>query len=138
MKKIMLFVALIVLTACNGDEEPAGVFAYKDTYIGDASNVRAIVEELEGAEAFVQMELYTEREPYGVELQYETLSEDEALYNATYLFTLVQNVAWVHFTIGEQAYELTRQQLQDIYDIDLRNIHDEQMLQEHMNRIQAQ
>lgn len=132
---MMLLIAVFVLVACNGDEEPAGVFAYKDTYIGDASQVRAIVEELAGAEQFVQLELYTEYEPYGLQLQYDQLSEADALHNATYLFTLVQNVDWVHFTIGEQAYELTRQQLNELYDIDLRNIHDEQMLKERMNKI---
>ncbi|MBS7344202.1 MAG: DUF4825 domain-containing protein [Caryophanon sp.] len=136
MKKIVYMMLIACFVSACSSEQQDGIFAYKDAYIGDASSVNAIVQQLDGAEHFMQMELYTDAEPYGMQLYYEELSEAEMLTNATYIFTLVQNVDWVHYTIGEQGYELTRQQLEDIYEVDLRNIHDEALLQQQIEDAQ--
>lgn len=136
MKKIIYAMTLTcMLAACSGEEE-AGIFAQKDAYIGDAAAVGSIVKQLDGADQFMQMELYTDVEPYGVQLYYDQLSEKDMLRNATYMFTLIQNVDWVHYTVGEEGYELTRAQLEDMYQIDLRNVHDEEVLEEHIENAQ--
>ena len=128
---------MLLLVACS-EQEQQGVFAYKNTYIGDASAVRAVVEQVDGAAHFIQMELYTDLEPYGLQLYYEELTEAQMLANGTYLFSLIQNVDWVHYTVGEQAYELSREQINDTYGIDVRNIHDEAALRKLIEQLQKQ
>lgn len=134
---ILLGAMLLLLVACS-EQEQQGVFSYKNTYIGDASSVRAVVEQVDGAAHFIQMELYTDMEPYGVQLHYDELTEEQMLTNGTYLFSLIQNVDWVHYTVGEQAYELSREQINDTYGIDVRNIHDEAALRELIEQLQKQ
>ncbi|OCS87808.1 hypothetical protein A6M13_10950 [Caryophanon tenue] len=119
---------ILLLVACS-DEQQQGVFLYKNAYIGDASAVSAIVEQLENSEQFMQMELFTTAKPYAVNLQYAHISEQQAMRNATYIFTLVQNVDVVQFTFADEQYELTRQEIESVYGLDVRNIHDEQKLQ---------
>lgn len=130
MKKWGMIVGImLLLTACSEPEEQ-GVFQYKNAYVGDNSAVSNIVAELENSEQFMGLELYTVEEPYGIILQYEGISEEQALTNATYLFALVQNVEWVQFTFGEDGYELTRQETEALYGMDIRNIHGEEKLKQ--------
>lgn len=138
MKRMIFLCAMLLFLVACSEQEQQGVFSHKNTYIGDASAVRAIVEQVDGAAQFMQMELYTDMEPYGVQLYYDALTEDEMLANGTYLFSLIQNVDWVHYTVGEQAYELSRDQINDTYGIDVRNIHDEAALRELIEQLQKQ
>ncbi|MEE1132734.1 MAG: DUF4825 domain-containing protein [Caryophanon sp.] len=138
MKRMILLGAMLLLLVACSEQEQQGVFSYKNTYIGDASSVRAVVEQVDGAAHFIQMELYTDMEPYGVQLHYDELTEEQMLTNGTYLFSLIQNVDWVHYTVGEQAYELSREQINDTYGIDVRNIHDEAALRELIEQLQKQ
>ena len=128
MRKWLPFLLIVLLVACS-DEQQQGVFLYKNAYIGDASAVSAIVKQLENNEQFMHMELFTTAKPYAVNLQYAHISEQQAMKNATYIFTLVQNVDVVQFTFADEQYELTRQEIESVYGLDVRNIHDEQKLQ---------
>lgn len=135
MKKWGMIVGImLLLTACSEPEEQ-GVFQYKNAYVGDNSAVSNIVAELENSEQFMGLELYTVEEPYGIILQYEGISEEQALTNASYLFALVQNVEWVQFTFGEDGYELTRQEIEALYGMDIRNIHDEEKLKQEIAEV---
>ena len=41
-----------------------------------------------------------------------------AIYNATFLFALVQNVDWITFNFGNQEYKITKENLQNWYGED--------------------
>lgn len=101
-------------------ENKEALLAYKDTVIGDNSNVTDLV--LKTIPAQVTMEgiaLKTEEEPFGMILRYvldkpenyiiENQLEEKAFYqNALVLFSLVTNVDWIQFDVrtGETVYTL--------------------------------
>jgi len=62
--------------------------------------------------------------------------KETAINNASYLFELIQNAEWVTFHFetadGEENHQITREELQTGYDMDLRKIEDEEELKEHI------
>lgn len=112
---------ILILTACNSNENDFDLFQFKGSYIGGNSAVVNSIINLQGAKHFSGLELHTKDEPYGITVNYDwtesQLDEKETvLNNASYLFTLLQNVEWVSFyfdTEGEvNEYKITREKLQ--------------------------
>lgn len=138
---MLLSTALFVMSACSpllAAEEP-DLFEYEGAAVGNNSAVLNTLNRLPGAEHFTGFELETKQLPYGVTASYDwekaTLSDKEtAAHNATYLFTLIDNVEWVQFDFDTGAdveqYQLTREQLQAWYEVDLTEIDEQEKLEE--------
>ncbi len=108
----------------------------KNAYVGDNSAVGFIMGELpipEGQQTD-GMRLYTTEEPYGVTVRYSTYNnsplnqlqvfqgerEQLVLYNATVMFMLIQNVSWIEFDFIDGPVEITREEVEDVYEMDVR------------------
>ncbi|WP_245719426.1 DUF4825 domain-containing protein [Pelagirhabdus alkalitolerans] len=143
MVKLVLFslLILIFLSGCHSNATATDVdlFQYKNSYVGDNSAVVNTVIHLQGAQHFSGIELKTKEEPYGIVVNYawseSELNEKEvAINNASYLFTLIQNVDWVTFNFemhdGKEVYEMTRENLQERYEKELSEIDNEDELNE--------
>ncbi|MGD7043088.1 DUF4825 domain-containing protein [Jeotgalibacillus proteolyticus] len=128
---IMLF-----LSGCNSSDNNADVdlFQYKGSYVGDNSAVINSVNHLQGAKHFSGVELKTKDEPYGITVNYNWFDsglddKETAINNASYLFTLIQNVDWIKFDFEmvEEVYEykITRENLQELYGIEFSEIDNE-------------
>ncbi|MGM0896774.1 MAG: DUF4825 domain-containing protein [Bacillota bacterium] len=138
---MLLAAALFVMSACSpflAAEEP-DLFEYEGAAVGNNSAVFNTLNRLPGAEHFTGFELETKQQPYGITASYDweqaTSSDKEtAAHNATYLFTLIDNVEWVQFDFdtgaGVEQYRLTREQLQAWYEVDLTEIDEQEKLEE--------
>ncbi|MBP1934540.1 DUF4825 domain-containing protein [Ammoniphilus resinae] len=132
MRLTSYLILLFLLTGCgsnNGVDQD--IFQYKGSYTGDNSAVGNIIHQLPEADFFKQVMLQTEKEPYGMEIQYGDINGDiqsSTINNASYLFALVKNVEWITFEYPNETYTLTRQQLQQWYGKDLSEITNEKDL----------
>lgn len=126
---------LLLLLGCASKESNNDIFQYKDSLVGNNSAVGNIANQLLGAEQLTNFELKTDKEPYGIIFNYDwTESEQKfkemTIYNATFLFALIQNVDWItfHSNIGE--YTITKENLQRWYGKEFRDIEREEELKE--------
>jgi hypothetical protein len=145
MKKMMmsLFFSLMVmffLSGCNSNatNSSGDVFQYKDSFVGDNSAVGNIVNKLPGAENLNDFELRTKEEPYGIILNYNEMESEKefqetVVYNATFLFVLIQNVDLITFHSDDREYTVTKDDLQEWYSIDLNEIQKENELRKLIN-----
>lgn len=113
MKRIsIMIIAMLMATlllGCSMEEKQPfeSLLSYKESYVGDASAVGAIVRELPGSETFNGMALQTGEKPYGITLKYNILagewedinSQNLMMYNAASLFALVHNVDNITFVL---------------------------------------
>ncbi|MFJ5624580.1 DUF4825 domain-containing protein [Peribacillus loiseleuriae] len=136
-----LLLAILIVSGCNiksGNEDSLEIkdayvgdlFKFKDAYVGNASAVGNIVSRLESAEHFKGFELKTGDEPYGIILNYggegsEQNHKETVIYNATFLFALIQNADWITFNFNNQEYTITRENLQNWYGGDFRGLQSE-------------
>ncbi|MGE7835365.1 DUF4825 domain-containing protein [Viridibacillus arvi] len=146
MKQILklssfLLLAALIVSGCNsksGSEEPLEIkfgyvgdlFKFKDTYVGNSSAVGNIVSQLESAEQFKGFELKTDEEPYGIILNYSVEESEQdykgiVIYNATFLFTLIQNADWITFNFANEEYAITKEKLQNWYGEDFTGMQSE-------------
>lgn len=134
---------VLILSGCNSNDTNTNndIFQFKDSFVGDNSAIVNIANQLPGAEFLNGFELKTSEEPYGIILNYDwTESEQEyketVIHNATFLFTLVQNVDWVTFNSDILEYTITKENLQEWYGNELSNIQNEdelrQLIQAHL------
>ncbi|SFH15008.1 protein of unknown function [Desulfotomaculum arcticum] len=107
---------------------------YKSPYIGDASNVSNLLNELPFGEYKNKISLDTEKEPYGLSADYDLTQFHESdmdfiyktiLRNSAVLFSLIENLDTIRYNIkmgnSSYNYEFTRSSLEKIYfDQDLR------------------
>ncbi|SET51074.1 protein of unknown function [Salinibacillus kushneri] len=139
----LLFSLLVMffLSGCHSNSNNTNVdlFQYKGSYVGDNSAVVNSVIHLEGAKHFSGLELKTKEEPYGIIVNYDWMEselndKETAITNASYLFTLIQNVDWItfHFEMvdGMEEYKISREKLQAWYGIELKEIDNENKLKE--------
>ncbi|MFC4713211.1 DUF4825 domain-containing protein [Planococcus dechangensis] len=119
-------------------DEP-DLFRYEGASVGNNSAIVNTVIHLPGTEHFTGIKLETKQQPYGIILAYDwsesSLSHKEtAVYNATYLFTLIDNVDWIQFDFDTgsdmKQYRLTREQLEEWYGVELAGINEEDGLKE--------
>lgn len=139
----MVALLMIFLSGCSSSSnaENVDLFQYKNAYVGDNSAVVNTIIHLQGAEHFSGFELKTKEQPYGIIVTYawegSGLNEKEtAINNASYLFTLIQNLDWVIFNFemvdGLNGYKITREDIQTEYDTNLSTLDSENELKEHI------
>lgn len=138
MKKFILTATFLLfaafsLSACQSLGEEQDIFQWNDSFVGDNNAISSIVFQLPNADSFESIELQTKEKPYEITLHYQEITADNleqeyqytALYNATFLFTLVQNVEKVTFAFVDQSYTLTRAEVEEWYDTELGNLDNE-------------
>lgn len=147
MKKILkllpfLLLLVLIVSGCNSkirDEEPLDIklgytddlFKYKDAYVGDTSAVGNIVSRLKNADQFKGFELKTDKKPYGIVLNYSLEKSEQdykgiVLYNATFLFTLIQNADWITFNFESEEYTITKEKIKNWYGEDFTRMQNEE------------
>lgn len=104
---------------------------HRSKYIGDASNVGSLLGKLPFGNYRKEMSLSTEKEPYGITVNYDFNSLDiskvtiESVLqnNALIMFALIENVEDITFkipaTIGEQEYAYSRNEMQKHFNDNL-------------------
>ncbi|MGN8645303.1 DUF4825 domain-containing protein [Gracilibacillus sp. HCP3S3_G5_1] len=139
MIKFLFFSLLVMLflSGCNSNDTNIknDIFKFKDSFVGDNSAVGNIANQLLGAEQLNGFELKTNEEPYGIILNYDWIESEQeyketVISNATFLFTLVQNVDWITFNSDILQYTITREKLQEWYGKELSEIQNEDELRE--------
>ncbi|ALX47661.1 hypothetical protein AOX59_15190 [Lentibacillus amyloliquefaciens] len=137
MFKFSSFLILIILivSGCSKANGAGDMFKYKDSYVGDNSAVGNIANQLQGAEHLKGFELETKEKPYGVILNYDWSESEQnykkaAVFNATFLFTLVQNADWITFNFDNQEYKITKENLQNWYGEDFSELKNKDDLKE--------
>lgn len=124
-----LLLAILIVSGCNTKKEE-DIFKFKNSYVGDNSAVGSIVNQLQGAEHFKDFELKTKDKPYGIILNYDWSDAKEndketAIYNATFLFALVQNADWITFNFDNHEYKITKESLHSWYGKNLNALESE-------------
>jgi hypothetical protein len=126
---------MLLLSGCNSksSSENTDIFQFKNSFVGDNSAVVNITNQLLGAEHLEGFELKTNEEPYGIIINYnweesEQEYKEAVIYNATFLFTLVQNVDWITFQSNIREYTITKEHLQGGYDKQLKEVQSEEEL----------
>ena len=136
--KFLFFLLLVMflLSGCNSNETNTNdIFQYKNSYVGDNSAVGNIANQLPAAQHFNGFELKTNEEPYGVLFNYDWLEteneyKETVIYNASYVFALVQNLDWITFNFKSTGYTISRETLQEWYGTQLSEIENEVVLTE--------
>ena len=143
MIKILFYslLILLILNGCSSNEvkETEDLFQFKNSYVGDAGAVGNITMKLPkpNGEKISGLELETTEEPYGIIVNYSSTEENEpievnynelALFNATFILSLVQNADWVKFNFVEQELKISREELQNYYGKDIREFNNEEEL----------
>ncbi|ARD46981.1 DUF4825 domain-containing protein [Sporosarcina sp. P37] len=118
-----LLLAILFISGCNTRSADEDVFIFKGSYVGDNSAVGNIVNHLRFAGHFKEFELKTKEEPYGIVLNYdeaetEQHNKETAIYNATFLFALIQNADWIICNFDGEEYKITKEDLQSWYGED--------------------
>lgn len=135
---MMILVLMLILTGCGSNpEKEAGITSIEDvnldilkdhsgTYVGDNSNVQAILQELPGGETIKEIDLSTEMVNVTYGYQEGNLSESDVneywfdgtnvnrknfYYNAIYLTLLVPNAKEYHFTVDEAKVSVSRDKM---------------------------
>lgn len=120
------------------------LFHYKHSVVGNNSAVTNIVKELAHHQELRQITLQTKQTPYGIHLTYKDIEtenieqeiKETVLFNATYLFVLIDNVDRITFTFPDYKYTVTRDQLNHWYGQNLSTIKREQdvkqLIQHHL------
>ncbi|MDI3235148.1 DUF4825 domain-containing protein [Exiguobacterium antarcticum] len=120
------------------------VFHYKHSVVGNNSAVTNIVKELAHHQELRQIALETKQTPYGIHLTYRDIEtgnveqeiKETVLFNATYLFVLVDNVDRITFTFPDYTFTMTRDKLDGWYNTQLSTIKQEsdvkKLLQHHL------
>ena len=135
MKQMLKFLSLsllviLIVSGCNTNNEKEDIFKFKDSLVGDNSAVGNIVNQLQGAEHLKGFELETKEKPYGIILNYDWSESEQnykktAVFNATFLFALVQNAEWITFNFDTQGYKITKENLQNWYGVDFSELKNE-------------
>lgn len=139
---IISLLILFLLNSCHSNNANQNIFERKGSYIGDNSAVGNIVRQLPNGEHLQGFELQTDEKPYGMILTYEGIESSEiekeyketAIYNATFVFALVQNAEWVTFDFEHQEYDITKENLQKWYSVELSDYSNEDELRKLIQR----
>jgi hypothetical protein len=142
---ISLLSLMILLSGCSlNNDSKTDLFQYKNSYVGDNSAVVNIVKKLAHNKELNQISLETNKEPYGITLEYKDLvaknanreMKETVISNSTFIFVLIKNVDWITFKFPDQEFTVTKEKLQDWYNKKLDGIKNEQdlkkLIQEHL------
>ena len=135
MLKLLSYSLLVVSVAsgCNTKTSEEDVFQYKNAYVGDNSAVINIVNHSMQSDRFRGLELKTKETPYGIILNYDGSESEKndkrtVIYNATYLFALIQNAEWITFNFDHQEYKIAKDALIEWYGEDFSTFQSEEEL----------
>ena len=135
MLKLLSCSLLVVSVAsgCNTKTSEEDLFQYKNAYVGDNSAVINIVNRSMQSDNFRGLELKTKETPYGIILNYDGSESEKndkrtVIYNATYLFALIQNAEWITFNFKHQEYKITKNALIEWYGEDFSTFQSEEEL----------
>ena len=122
-----------VASGCNTKTSEEDLFQYKNAYVCDNSAVINIVNNSMQSDNFRGLELKTKETPYGIILNYDGSESEKndkktVIYNATYLFALIQNAEWITFNFDNQEYKITREALIKWYGEDFSTLQSEKEL----------
>ncbi|MGF9945198.1 DUF4825 domain-containing protein [Priestia megaterium] len=148
--KVFFFLILLILvsiTGCSQKEEVTSVNNvdvkklkdHSETYVGDNSNVVAIIEALPGGETFKEIDLHNKTPKIMYGTKEGSLSEDEMLkywfdgkntleknflYNAIYLTILIPNAEGYSFKIDDQKFSVSREEMKQFISKNIQTLPD--------------
>ncbi|PGN67016.1 DUF4825 domain-containing protein [Priestia megaterium] len=143
----LILLILVSITGCSQKEEVTSinnvdVKKLKDhsgTYVGDNSNVVAIIGALPGGETFKEIDLHNKTLKIMYGTKEGSLSEDEILkywfdgkdtleknflYNAIYLTILIPNAGGYSFKIDDQKFSVSRQEMKQFISKNIQTLPD--------------
>ncbi|WP_176583718.1 DUF4825 domain-containing protein [Priestia megaterium] len=130
----LILLILVGITGCSSKEEVTSINTvdvkdlkdHSGTYVGDNSNVVAIVRALPGGETFKEINLHNKTPKIMYGTKEDSLSEDEILkywldgrdtleknflYNALYLTILIPNSEGYSFKVDDQKFSVSRKEM---------------------------
>ncbi|PFR96223.1 DUF4825 domain-containing protein [Priestia megaterium] len=154
----LILLILVGITGCSSKEEVTSINTvdvkelkeHSGTYVGDNSNVVAIVRALPGGETFKEINLHNKTLKIMYGTKEDSLSEDEILkywldgkdtleknflYNAIYLTILIPNAEGYSFKIDDQKFSVSRQEMKQFISKDIQTLPDSNEL---LNKEKAQ
>ncbi|MDC7770868.1 DUF4825 domain-containing protein [Priestia megaterium] len=143
---LILFI-LVGITGCSSKEEVTSINTvdvkdlkgHSGTYVGDNSNVVAIVRALPGGETFKEINLHNKTPKIMYGTKEDSLSEDEILkywldgkdtleknflYNAIYLTILIPNAEGYSFKIDDQKFSVPREEMKQFISKNIQTLPD--------------
>ncbi|MFS2172963.1 DUF4825 domain-containing protein [Priestia megaterium] len=154
----LILLIFVGITGCSSKEEVTSINTvdvkelkeHSGTYVGDNSNVVAIVRALPGGETFKEINLHNKTPKIMYGTKEDSLSEDEILkywldgkdtleknflYNAIYLTILIPNAEGYSFKIDDQKFSVSRQEMKQFISKDIQTLPDSNEL---LNKEKAQ
>jgi hypothetical protein len=154
----LILLILVGITGCSSKEEVTSINTvdvkdlkdHSGTYVGDNSNVVAIVRALPGGETFKEINLHNKTPKIMYGTKEDSLSEDEILkywldgkdtleknflYNAIYLTILIPNAEGYSFKIDDQKFSVSRQEMKQFISKNIQTLPDSNEL---LNKEKAQ
>ncbi len=133
--KLLLLLLIVILFGCSSNDQ-VDLFEWDGSFVGDNSAVINLANQLMHHDKMESVALQTTKEPYGIQLVYSNIEanqlEDEyrktVLYNATYIFTLIDNAELLTFQFDEKTYTLEKTELEKWYGQDLDLFEEEEAL----------
>ena len=143
----LILVILVGITGCSSKEEVTSINTvdvkdfkeHSGTYVGDNSNVVAIVRALPGGETFKEIDLHNKTPKIIYGAKKGSLSEDEMLkywfdgkdtleknflYNAIYLTILIPNAEGYSFKIDDQKFSVSREEMKQFISKNIQTLPD--------------
>ncbi|MBE2976964.1 DUF4825 domain-containing protein [Priestia megaterium] len=143
----LILLILVSITGCSQKEEVTSVNNvdvkklkdHSETYVGDNSNVVAIIDALPGGETFKEIDLHNKTPKIIYGAKKGSLSEDEMLkywfdgkdtleknflYNAIYLTILIPNAEGYSFKIDDQKFSVSREEMKQFISKNIRTLPD--------------
>jgi hypothetical protein len=143
----LILLILVGITGCSSKEETTSINTvdvkdlkdHSGTYVGDNSNVVAIVRALPGGETFKEIDLHNKTPKIMYGTKEGSLSKDEMLkywfdgkntleknflYNAIYLTILIPNAEGYSFKIDDQKFSVSRQEMKQFISKNIQTLPD--------------
>ena len=147
----LILLILVGITGCSSKEEVTSINTvdvknlkdHSGTYVGDNSNVVAIVRALPGGETFKEINLHNKTPKIMYGTKEDSLSEDEILkywldgkdtleknflYNAIYLTILIPNAEGYSFKIDDQKFSVSREEMKQFISKNIQTLPDSNKL----------
>ncbi|MBU3570189.1 DUF4825 domain-containing protein [Priestia aryabhattai] len=147
----LILLTLVGITGCSSKEEVTSfntvdvqqLKEHSGTYVGDNSNVLAIVRALPGGETFKEIDLHNKTPKIIYGTKEGSLSEDEKLkywfdgkntleknflYNAIYLTILVPNAQGYSFKVDNQKFSVSREEMEQFISDNIKTLPDSNKL----------
>ncbi|WP_226701123.1 DUF4825 domain-containing protein [Priestia aryabhattai] len=147
----LILLLLVGIAGCSSKEEVTSINTvdvqklkeHSGTYVGDNSNVLAIVRALPGGETFKEIDLHNKTPKIIYGTKEGSLSEDETLkywfdgkntleknflYNAIYLTILIPNAEGYSFKIDDQKFSVSREEMEQFISDNIKTLPDSHKL----------